>query len=112
MRCGAERPRRAAVNLVPGDQQADLAAQLCTQLGRGGGQLRRSLSRAFVTLDQAASPALHEYSSHRDASVRVHALATQRLLHDPEEGFEAAVVEARRFVALTGDPSNSIDPRS
>lgn len=34
--------------------------------------------------------------------VRAHALATQRLLRDPDAGFTLAVEEAKRVVALGG----------
>ena len=38
--------------------------------------------------------------------VRAHALATQRLLRDPDAGFELAIEEAKRVVALTGAPQD------
>ncbi len=34
--------------------------------------------------------------------VRAHAIATQRLLRDPDAGFECAIEEAKRVVALGG----------
>src|SRR6476660_5538015 len=38
---------RAAVILVPAERQAELAEELCTQLGRGDRDVQRSLSRAI-----------------------------------------------------------------
>jgi hypothetical protein len=49
-----------------------------------------------VRLGDAAIPMLQARSSHRDIDIRIHAVATERLIRDPEEGFEAAVAEAKR----------------
>jgi hypothetical protein len=35
--------------------------------------------------------------------VRQHAVAAERLLHDPDAGFEPAVEEARRIVTLVAN---------
>jgi hypothetical protein len=35
-----------------------------------------------------------------DSRVREHAIATERLLRNPDAGFELAIEEARRIVAL------------
>jgi hypothetical protein len=37
-----------------------------------------------------------------DLRVRAHAIATERLLRDPDAGFEFAIEEAKRVVALGG----------
>lgn len=47
-------------------------------------------------------PALRAATTGPDPRVRAHALATQRLLHDPDAGFEFAIEEAKRVVALDG----------
>ncbi len=96
---------RAAVVLVPPGEQAELARELAAQLGRGDRDLQQSLSRAIAALDEAASPVLEELATHSDEHVRTHAIATERLLHDPDESFESAVFEAKRIVALTGVPA-------
>ncbi|MFD8685837.1 HEAT repeat domain-containing protein [Streptomyces sp. NPDC059651] len=93
---------RAAVVLVPEGEESALAAALATQLGRGGRETRLSLSRALVALGDAADPALRTATEVADAHVRVHALATQRMLRDPDAGFDFAVEEAKRVVALGG----------
>ncbi|GHH48666.1 hypothetical protein GCM10018773_43130 [Streptomyces candidus] len=98
---------RAAVVLVPEGGETGLAAVLATQLGRGGRDTRLSLSRALVALGEAMVPAVRTAArTTADPDVRAHALATQRLLRDPEAGFESAVAEALRFMAPggTGDP--------
>jgi hypothetical protein len=87
---------RTAAGLVPAGQESALAEELCSQLGRGGAETQRSLSRSLVRLGDAAIPMLQARSSHRDIDIRIHAVATERLIRDPEEGFEAAVAEAKR----------------
>jgi HEAT repeat protein len=91
---------RAAVVLVPEDEQAELAAVLATQLGRGGRELQLSLSRALIALGEVIVPTLHATMKGVDPRVRAHAIATERLLRDPDAGFEFAVEEAKRVVAL------------
>ncbi|MFE1585257.1 HEAT repeat domain-containing protein [Streptomyces sp. NPDC059402] len=94
---------RAAVVLVPDGEEAALAAALVTQLGRGDRETQLSLSRALVALGEAATAVvLEEAASAPAPPVRAHALATQRLLRDPDTGFEAAIEEAKRVVALGG----------
>ncbi|MCV2458652.1 HEAT repeat domain-containing protein [Streptomyces sp. ICN988] len=96
---------RAAVVLVPDGEEAALAAVLVTQLGRGDRETQLSLSRALVALGEAATAVvLEEAASAPAPTVRAHALATQRLLRDPDTGFEAAIEEAKRVVALGGAP--------
>jgi hypothetical protein len=94
---------RAAVVLVPDGEEAALAAALVTQLGRGDRETQLSLSRALVALGEAATAVvLEEAASAPAPPERAHALATQRLLRDPDTGFEAAIEEAKRVVALGG----------
>ncbi|MFH8737920.1 MULTISPECIES: HEAT repeat domain-containing protein [unclassified Streptomyces] len=91
---------RAAVVLVPEGEGAALATVLATQLGRGGRETQLSLSRALVALGEVIAPALLAATTARDPGMRAHALATQRLLRDPDTGFESAIDEAKRVVAL------------
>ena len=88
---------RTAAGLVPAGQEAALAEELCTQLGRGGLATQRSLSRSIVALGDVAIPMLHARASHRDIDIRIHAVATERLIHDPDEGFDVALAEAKRL---------------
>ncbi|WP_107503733.1 HEAT repeat domain-containing protein [Streptomyces solincola] len=95
---------RAAAALAPEDERPALAAVLASQLGRGGRETQRSLSRALVAVGEAAVPVLlHTAASAPDPVVREHALATERLRRDPDSGFDFAIEEARRIVALGGD---------
>lgn len=93
---------RAAVVLVPEGEESALAVVLAAQLGRGNRETQLSLSRALVALGEVTVPALHVAKTAPDPQVRVHALATQRLLRDPDTAFEFALDEAKRVVALGG----------
>ncbi|MFE1171017.1 HEAT repeat domain-containing protein [Streptomyces sp. NPDC058773] len=93
---------RAAVVLVPEGEEAALAAVLATQLGRGERDTQLSLSRALVALGEVIVPALRSATTAPDPRRRTHALATQRLLRDPDARFESAIEEAKRTVALGG----------
>ncbi|WP_217207009.1 HEAT repeat domain-containing protein [Streptomyces sp. AC550_RSS872] len=94
---------RAAVVLVPEGEEPGLATALAAQLGRGGRETQLSLSRALVALGEVIVPALLAVTtSAPDPRARAHALATQRLLRDPDTGFEYAIEEAKRVVALGG----------
>lgn len=93
---------RAAVVLVPEGEESALAAVLATQLGRGERQTQLSLSRALVALGDVILPALHAATTAPDPRMRAHALATRRLLRDPDARFECAIEEAKRVVALGG----------
>ncbi|WP_435196495.1 HEAT repeat domain-containing protein [Streptomyces sioyaensis] len=93
---------RAAVVLVPEGEESALATVLVTQLGRGERETQLSLSRALVALGEASVPALRSATTAPDPGMRAHALATQRLLRDPDTGFEFAIEEAKRVVALGG----------
>jgi HEAT repeat protein len=91
---------RAAVVLVPEGEEPELAVVLATQLGRGGRETHLSLSRALVALGEAVMPTLRAAMTDPDPRVRRHAIATERLLRDPDAGFEFAIEEAKRIVAL------------
>lgn len=91
---------RAAVVLVPEGEEPELAGALATQLGRGGRETRLSLSRALVALGEVAMPTLRAAMTDHDPGVRQHAIATERLLRNPDAGFEWAIEEAKRIVAL------------
>ncbi|MFG2291799.1 HEAT repeat domain-containing protein [Streptomyces sp. NPDC048603] len=91
---------RAAVVLVPEGAETGLAEVLATQLGRGGRETRLSLSRALIALGEAVVPALRAASAAPVPRVREHAIATDRLLRDPDARFEFAIEEARRIVAV------------
>ncbi|WP_442790754.1 HEAT repeat domain-containing protein [Nocardia sp. NBC_01329] len=91
---------RAAVVLVPEGQEAGLAADLATRLGRGERAVQLSLSRALVALGEVIEPVLRSAAADADPAVRAHARATERLLHDPEAAFDPGAEEAKRIVAL------------
>ena len=93
---------RAAVVLVPDGEQRALAVLLARQLGRGGRETRLSLSRALIALGEVMLPILGAAATDGDPGVRTHAMATERLWRDPEAGFEFAVEESKRIVALGG----------
>ncbi|MFK0050496.1 HEAT repeat domain-containing protein [Streptomyces sp. NPDC090741] len=96
---------RAAVVLVPEGEEPELAGALAAQLGRGGRDTQLSLSRALTALGEgAALPALRPAMTDPDPRVRHHAMATERLLHDPDAGFEYAIEEAKRIAALQDRP--------
>ncbi|MCX5341674.1 HEAT repeat domain-containing protein [Streptomyces atratus] len=91
---------RAAVVLVPEGEEPGLAAVLSTQLGRGERETQLSLSRALIALGEVISSTLRPAMTDLDPRVRAHAIATERLLRDPDAGFEFAIEEAKRVVAL------------
>jgi HEAT repeat protein len=91
---------RVAVALVPEDEKEGLVDALVTQLGRGDREVRLSLSRALVDLGDVIQPALEAAAANPDPAVATHAGATELLLQDPDTGFDAAVAEAKRVVAL------------
>ncbi|GGU04616.1 HEAT repeat domain-containing protein [Streptomyces coeruleorubidus] len=91
---------RAAVVLVPDGEEAGLAGVLVTQLGRGERETRLSLSRALIALGEVIMPTLRAAMTAPDPRVRAHAIATERLSRDPDAGFEFAIEEAKRVVAL------------
>ncbi|MFJ5226693.1 HEAT repeat domain-containing protein [Streptomyces sp. NPDC088400] len=89
---------RAGVVLVPEGEEPELAAVLATQLGRGERETQLSLSRALMALGEVVMPTLRTAMTDLDPRVRQHALATERLLRDPDAGFEFAIEEAKRIV--------------
>ncbi|MFI0795188.1 HEAT repeat domain-containing protein [Micromonospora rubida] len=91
---------RAAVVLVPAGEQEGLATELAAQFGRGDRSVQLSLSRALVALGGVIEPALQAGLASDDPAVRAHARATERLLRDPDAGFDQALDEAKRVVAL------------
>lgn len=91
---------RAAVVLVPEGEEPELAAVLSTQLGRGERETQLSLSRALIALGEVIMPTLRAAMTDLEPRVRAHAIATERLLRDPDAGFEFAIEEAKRVVAL------------
>ncbi len=91
---------RAAVVLVPEGEEPALAAVLSTQLGRGEREMQLSLSRALIALGEVIVPTLRAAMTDLDPRVRAHAIATERLLRDPDAEFEFAIEEAKRVVAL------------
>ncbi|MBL7627513.1 HEAT repeat domain-containing protein [Frankia sp. CN6] len=91
---------RLAVALVPEDEKKDLADELVAQLGRGDRAVRLSLSRALVDLGDVVEPALEKATADPDPAVAAHARATRLLRQDPEAGFDAAIDEAKRVIAL------------
>ncbi|MER7578665.1 HEAT repeat domain-containing protein [Kitasatospora sp. NPDC097691] len=93
---------RAAVVLVPEGAEHELAVVLATQLGRGDRETQLSLSRALIALGEVMLPALGAATTDPDPLVRAHAIATEGLWRDPDAGFEFAIEEAKRVVALGG----------
>ncbi|MEO3813038.1 HEAT repeat domain-containing protein [Sphaerisporangium sp. B11E5] len=91
---------RAAVVLVPEGEESELAGVLATQLGRGERETQLSLSRALIALGEVVVPILRAAMTDLDPRVRRHAIATERLSRDPDAGFEFAIEEAKRVVAL------------
>jgi HEAT repeat protein len=91
---------RAAVMLVPEGEEPELAAVLATQLGRGDHETLLSLSRALIALGEVIMPTLHTAMTDPDPRVRQHARATERLLRNPDAGFEFAIEDAKRIAAL------------
>jgi HEAT repeat protein len=97
---------RAAVILVPEEHKVRLAENLAGQLGRGDAEVQLSLSRALVTLGaDIVEPLLRPAMASEVAPVRAHAVATERLLTDPNAGSGLAVHEARRQFALKDRPA-------
>ncbi|WP_406462654.1 HEAT repeat domain-containing protein [Streptomyces sp. NBC_00111] len=94
---------RAAVVLVPEGEEPGLAQMLATQLGRGGRETQLSLSRALIALGEVIMETLRAAAADPDPRVRLHAKATEQLLRDPDAGFECAIEEAKRIVALGTD---------
>lgn len=91
---------RAAVVLVPEDQKTDLAEELAAQLGRGDRGTQLSLSSALISLGELlVEPLLRRALASDDPGVRAHADATERLLRDPNAGFQYAIDQVKRILA-------------
>ncbi|MFJ9736558.1 HEAT repeat domain-containing protein [Streptomyces sp. NPDC101166] len=91
---------RVAVALVPVGEEKGLGDELVLQLGRGDRDVQLSLSRALVDLGDVIEPALERAAESSDPAVAAHARATELLRQNPETGFDAALDEAKRVVAL------------
>ncbi|MFC9592300.1 HEAT repeat domain-containing protein [Streptomyces sp. NPDC056944] len=91
---------RAAVVLVPEGEESTPAGVLATQLGRGGRETQLSLSRALIGLGAAMTAVLSAAMSDPRPHVRQHAITTERLSRDPDAGFDFAIEEAKRIMAL------------
>jgi len=94
---------RVAVALVPGDAHEQLVEELVLQLGRGNREVQLSLSRSLVDLGAVIDPALQKAAMDPDPAVATHARATELLRQDPQTGFDAAIDEAKRAIALGRD---------
>jgi HEAT repeat protein len=92
---------RAAVALVPPGDEAALASDLASELGRGDRQMQLSLSRALTGLGDTVLPVLDAAGTSPDPRIRAHAEATQQLCHDPDSGFAVSLEVAKR-VAVVG----------
>lgn len=95
---------RTAAGLAPDEEKGRLAEVLATQFARGDHDLQRSLSRAFAMLGAPATAAVENAATYPAPEVRIHAIATAHVMDNPDDGFEAAVAEARRVVALRAAP--------
>ena len=82
--------------LVDPDGGRGLAERLAIELGRGDENLQLSLARAFVALGDAGELVLEATASDPDGRIRSHVAATQRLIRDPDSGFDLALAMARR----------------
>lgn len=96
---------RAAAKVVPDDEKTALAEVFATQFGRGDRNVQLSLSRAFADLGpDVVNPVIGRARTTGTTKARTHAIATERLIANPDEGFDTALAEADRAVALRGAP--------
>ena len=95
---------RTAAGLAPDDEKGRLAEVLSTQFARGDRDLQRSLSRAFAVLGAPATAAVEKAATYPAPEVRIPAIATAHVMENPDDGFDAAVAEAQRIVALRAAP--------
>ena len=91
---------RCAVALVPEGEKKALGEELASQLGRGDRDVQLSLSRALIGLGDAVDSALDRAAESPNPARAAHARATESLRLDSELGFDAAIEEAKRTVAL------------
>ncbi|MWV49267.1 HEAT repeat domain-containing protein [Rathayibacter sp. VKM Ac-2803] len=87
---------RTAARLAPESERPALARQLAEHLGEGDRPEQRSLTRALLMLGDVAADVLETAARSGEQARRIHALATLRLLADPEEDVEEAFARARR----------------
>ena len=78
---------RTAVGLAPESEHAALAQELRREIGRGDFEIQRSLARAFVELGASGEVAAQAALVDGNPTVRAHAAAILRLIHDPESTF-------------------------
>jgi HEAT repeat protein len=91
---------RAAVILVPFGQKKALADELAAQLGRGNREVQLSLSLALVALgEESVEPILKKAMASGHPGIVAHASATERLMRDPDSGFQLAVDQVKRILA-------------
>lgn len=91
---------RAAVILVPSGQEKRLAKELAAQFGRGNREIQLSLSLALIALgEEAVEAILQKAMASKDPGIQAHAKATERLLRDPDAGFQLAVDHVKRIFA-------------
>ena len=95
---------RTAAGLVPHGGEARLAQELVGELGRGDWETQRSLSRALAVLGADVESVIEDAARSENEAVSAHAVATLAIMADPDEGFDAAIAEAKRVVALGGAP--------
>ena len=95
---------RAAAGLVPDQAKEWLATRLAAQFGRGGREVRLSLSQALCSLGNDALPVIEQAMGSADDDVRLHALTTKRILDDPDLAFDTALEQAKRVHTLRGAP--------
>lgn len=98
---------RAAVAVAPRQEWPQLAAMLVTQLGRGDRVVCRSLTQALLALGDVAAEQLVAALRSDDPAVRIHAIATERLIVDPYEGFDWAYEMARQWAQPEGRSARS-----
>lgn len=98
---------RTAAGLVPPGEEATLAEELCSQLGRGSRETRRSLSRALAVLGDVALPVLERRATDARSGVRVHATVSAALVRDPEANVDELFGEAQRADAAARPASDA-----
>ncbi len=76
---------RTAAGLAPPPARPALALELSRHFGRGDRDVQLSLCRALAMLGEAARPVVRQARVDPRPEVRVHAIATERLMDDPEE---------------------------
>ncbi|MBA5849310.1 HEAT repeat domain-containing protein [Gordonia amicalis] len=101
---------RAAVALVPAGRETAVAVELAGELGRGGIEVQRSLSRALAALGEVSLDALATARRHRDPRIRAHAAATARLLDDPDSNFAYELEMATRLANIGVSVHDSSPP--